>query len=113
VAAIAAGRPARSGEEVLTPGQRRFEALALALRTPMGVPLEALPEEPELDGLVDRSSGRAVLTVRGRLLANAVTTRLVGDGPAAPTPTGPVADRSGPAGTIAPHASTGRRSRRA
>jgi len=47
------------------------------LRTPAGVPLGALPEDPDLEGLVDRSTGRAVLTVRGRLLANAVTRRLV------------------------------------
>ncbi len=76
VAAIGAGRSAQSGEEVLTDEQRRFEALALRLRTPAGVPLEDLPDDPDLVGLVDRSTGRAVLTVRGRLLANAVTTRL-------------------------------------
>ena len=33
-----AGRPATAGEEVLSDDQRRFEALALALRTPAGVP---------------------------------------------------------------------------
>jgi oxygen-independent coproporphyrinogen-3 oxidase len=96
VDAIGAGRPARSGEEVLTAGQRRFEALALALRTPAGVPLDALPDHPDLEGLVDRSTGRAVLTVRGRLLANAVTARLIADGP--------MADATGSPGTIAPHA---------
>jgi oxygen-independent coproporphyrinogen-3 oxidase len=96
VDAIRAGRPARSGEEVLTAGQRRFEALALALRTPAGVPLGALPDHPDLEGLVDRSTGRAVLTVRGRLLANAVTARLIADGP--------MADATGSPGTIAPHA---------
>ena len=53
--------------------RRAAEALALALRTPAGVPLDALPEDPDLEGLVDRAGGRAVLTVRGRLLANAVT----------------------------------------
>lgn len=65
-----------AGEEVLDTAARRFEALALALRTPAGVPLGALPDHPDLDGLVDRASGRAVLTVRGRLLANSVTTYL-------------------------------------
>ena len=69
-----------AGEEVLDGGRRRFEALALALRTPSGVPSDALPEDPDLDGLVERSDGRAVLTVRGRLLANAVTARLVDPG---------------------------------
>jgi hypothetical protein len=42
-----------------------------------------------------------VLTVRGRLLANAVTARLVGDDPAT---TDAVAAAGGAAGTIAPHA---------
>ncbi len=107
VAAIAAGRPAVSGEEVLSAGQRRFEALALALRTPAGVPLGALPDDPDLEGLVDRSTGRAVLTVRGRLLANAVTARLVADGPEVPgadTAASPMADATGSPGTIAAHA---------
>ena len=79
VAAVAAGRTPVAGEEVLTDEQRRFEALALGLRTPAGVPEEALPVgdgDDGLDGLVVRAGGRAVLTVRGRLLANAVTTRL-------------------------------------
>ena len=55
VAAVEAGRPTPPAEEVLTDEQRRFEALALALRTPAGVPLDALPDDPDLEGLVDRS----------------------------------------------------------
>ena len=87
VAAIAAGRSPVAGEERLSDGQRRFEGLALSLRTPSGVPAGALPDAPELGGLVVRRHGRAVLTVRGRLLANALTARLEvgegrGDGPA-------------------------------
>jgi putative oxygen-independent coproporphyrinogen III oxidase len=78
VSAIAAGGSALAGEEVLTGEQRRFEGLALGLRTPSGVPADALPPDDRLDGLVDRVGGRAVLTVRGRLLASAVTSRLVG-----------------------------------
>jgi putative oxygen-independent coproporphyrinogen III oxidase len=77
VASVGADRPVVAGEEVLDRPARSFEALALALRTPVGVPDDALPDDPDLEGLVDRSSGRAVLTVRGRLLANAVTQRLV------------------------------------
>jgi hypothetical protein len=73
-----------SGEEVLSDEERRFEGLGLSLRTRLGVPLEALPDHPELEGLVDRSGGRAVLTVRGRLLANTVTARLRTDGPSRP-----------------------------
>jgi oxygen-independent coproporphyrinogen-3 oxidase len=76
VAHVTAGRPATAGEEVLADHQRRFEALALRLRTPAGVPSDALPDDPWLRGLVERADGRAVLTVRGRLLANAVTARL-------------------------------------
>ena len=74
---VAADRPTTAGEEVLDAPARAFEALALSLRTPAGVPGAALPDHPDLDGLVDRSAGRAVLTVRGRLLANAVTRHLV------------------------------------
>jgi len=77
VSLVAADRSVVAGEEVLDGGRRRFEALALGLRTPAGVPSGSLPDDPDLDGLVDRVGGRAVLTVRGRLLANAVTAHLV------------------------------------
>ncbi len=107
VAAIDAGRSPLGGEEVLTDEQRRFEALALALRTPAGVPIDSLPCDPDLDGLVVRSGGRAVLTVRGRLLANAVTTRLLtgigGEVDGAPVAKSVVA-APGSAGTIRPYA---------
>jgi oxygen-independent coproporphyrinogen-3 oxidase len=76
---IASGKRATAGEEWLTSEQRRFESLALGLRTRKGVPVDALPDDPDLEGLVDRVGGRAVLTVRGRLLANAVTTRLMSE----------------------------------
>jgi hypothetical protein len=65
-----------AGQEVLTPTEQHFERLALSLRTPAGVPGWALPDLPELMDLVTRESGRAVLTVRGRLMANAVTSHL-------------------------------------
>ena len=87
VALVEAGRSPMAASEVLAPDQRRFEALALALRTPRGVPERALPAGTELDELVDRRDGRAVLTVRGRLMANAVCSRLL-------VPSGP--DWSGP-----------------
>jgi len=83
VAAVEAGRSAVAADERVDGDRRRFEALALALRTPGGVPDAALAPAPELEGLVERRSGRAVLTRRGRLLANAVTARLeVGGDPA-------------------------------
>ncbi|MHB8220509.1 MAG: radical SAM family heme chaperone HemW [Acidimicrobiales bacterium] len=76
VQAIEQGSSPVAGQEVLTPGQRDFERLALSLRTPAGVPTWALPDLPELAALVTRVNDRAVLTVRGRLLANAVTSHL-------------------------------------
>jgi len=77
ISAVTAGRSATAGEEVLSDEQWAFEGAALALRTSAGVPSSALPDDPDLDGLVERRGGRAVLTVRGRLLANEVTVRLV------------------------------------
>jgi oxygen-independent coproporphyrinogen-3 oxidase len=76
LAAITGGRSPEAGREVLTEEQRGFEALALALRTPRGVPWETLAHDDGVRGLVERRGDRAVLTVRGRLLANEVTTRL-------------------------------------
>jgi putative oxygen-independent coproporphyrinogen III oxidase len=78
VDAVERGRPVAAGEEVLDAGQRQFERLVLSLRTPDGVPAAALDDVGELarQGLVVRRGNRAVLTVRGRLLANAVTARL-------------------------------------
>jgi putative oxygen-independent coproporphyrinogen III oxidase len=101
VAEVGRGGTPTAGEEVLTGEQRRFEALALRLRTPAGVPSEDLPDDPDLDGLVERRHGRAVLTVRGRLLANAVTTRLrVHGGQSGPARVGGLRA----AGTIPPYA---------
>ncbi len=81
--AVEAGRSPEAGREVLTEDQRVFERLALALRTPRGVPWEALSRPEELEGLVERVSptageegDSAVLTVAGRLLANEVSTRI-------------------------------------
>jgi putative oxygen-independent coproporphyrinogen III oxidase len=76
VAALSSGRSPQAGEEVLDDARRAFEALALSLRTADGVPQEALPDEPELRGLLRRRRGRAVLTVRGRLVADEVARRL-------------------------------------
>jgi hypothetical protein len=78
---IKAGKSPTAAGEHLDDAARRFEALALSLRTPAGVPADALDDgDGALDGLVDWRDGRAVLTVRGRLLANEVTARLRSDG---------------------------------
>ena len=76
IEAVRAGRPATAADEVLTDEQQAFEGLALALRTSVGVPASVVPDDPDLDGLLQRRGDRAVLTVRGRLLANEVTVRL-------------------------------------
>jgi oxygen-independent coproporphyrinogen-3 oxidase len=79
---IDAGHSPMAGEEILTEPQRAFEALTLSLRTRSGVPADAVPDDPDLDGLFTSAAGRAVLTVRGRLLANAVSAKLLVDAPA-------------------------------
>jgi putative oxygen-independent coproporphyrinogen III oxidase len=73
---IASDRPAVAGEEWLDGPARELEALQLSLRTRDGVPAEALPAEPAIDALVTRRSGRAVLTIHGRLLESEVAARL-------------------------------------
>jgi len=76
IEAVRAGRSATAADEVLTDEQSAFEGLALALRTSVGVPASVVPDDPDLDGLFERRGDRAVLTVRGRLLANEVVVRL-------------------------------------
>jgi len=70
------GLPAVAMSERLDPAARELESLQLALRTRDGVPAAALPDSDELAGLVERRAGRAVLTRRGRLLANEIAIRL-------------------------------------
>lgn len=76
IEAVRAGRPATAADEVLSDEQWALEGLALALRTSVGVPATVVPDDPDLNGLLERRGDRAVLTVRGRLLANEVTLRL-------------------------------------
>ncbi len=76
VSLMARGGEVTAGVEVLTEAQRCTERLALSLRTPAGVPADCLPDHPDLEGLVATSGDRTVLTVRGRLLATAVSTYL-------------------------------------
>ncbi len=75
LAAVEAGRSAEAADEELDADARRIEGLQLALRMRSGVPAEALPLD-ELDGLVTVEGDQAVLTRRGRLLANEVALRL-------------------------------------
>ncbi|HWS48312.1 MAG TPA: radical SAM family heme chaperone HemW [Acidimicrobiia bacterium] len=95
IAAIDAGAPAEAGSEELDAGRRAEEAFSLALRTRAGAPLAAAAratagELAALD-LLSIEDGRAVLTLRGRLLASDVTARLLLAGAAAgssPQPAG-------------------------
>ena len=76
IEAVSSGRSPEAAGEQLDPDARRLEALQLAVRTREGVPAEALPVD-DLGDLVTVGAGdRAVLTVRGRLLANEVALRL-------------------------------------
>ncbi len=76
LALIDSGASAEAGSERLDPGERRLEALQLALRLRDGVPAGTLPVA-ELDGLVEvGDDGRARLTVAGRLVANELALRL-------------------------------------
>ncbi len=72
---VAAGDSTEAAGETLDEATRRFERLELELRMPGGVPLEALDGD-ELPGLVERRGDRWVLTRRGRLMANEISTRL-------------------------------------
>jgi putative oxygen-independent coproporphyrinogen III oxidase len=80
IAAMSSGRSPVAGEEYLGDRDRAMERLQLALRTRDGVPAQALPDDPELRGLVARRQGRTVLTLPGRLLENEVAARLRLDG---------------------------------
>lgn len=86
-AALAQGRSPGAGREVLTDEDRRVERILLELRLRDGVPLSLLRPEglaasrrALADGLLEPGpyeEGRAALTLRGRLLADAVVRDLV------------------------------------
>jgi oxygen-independent coproporphyrinogen-3 oxidase len=77
IAAVTAGESPEAAGERLDPDERRLEALQLAVRTRGGVPASTLPVEDLADLVsVDAAGDQAVLTVRGRLLANEVALRL-------------------------------------
>ncbi len=86
-AAVAAGRTPGAGREVLGPEDRRVEQVLLQVRLREGLPLallhpagEAAAARHAREGLLEQDAhdaGRAVLTLRGRLLADAVVRDLV------------------------------------
>jgi len=79
---VGSGASPESVSETLPLPQRHLESLELAVRTRLGVPADslaaALESEPALADLfaADGGSGRLVLTLAGRLLANEVACRL-------------------------------------
>jgi putative oxygen-independent coproporphyrinogen III oxidase len=82
--ALAAGRSPGAGREVLTDEDRRVERVLLELRLRDGLDLSLLRPEGLAAahrhteaGLLELDGGRAVLTLRGRLLADAVVRDLV------------------------------------
>ncbi len=86
---LASGASPAAGRETLTEAQRHDEEVLLGVRLREGLPLDridALGHEAVAglvaEGLVNRRAavrdGRLVLTLRGRLLADAVVRRLVG-----------------------------------
>jgi len=87
IAALAAGESAEAGHEVLDERARSAERLTLALRTRPGIKLgdaeadlsdmAACLDELAGAGLVETDGARAHLTRRGRLLATAVTARVL------------------------------------
>jgi oxygen-independent coproporphyrinogen-3 oxidase len=81
---IADGSSVEAGHEVLDADAARLERVMLELRLRTGLPLDVLDRAgrarvPELlgRGLVERHDGRLVLTLDGRLLADAVVRDLV------------------------------------
>jgi oxygen-independent coproporphyrinogen-3 oxidase len=86
--ALAEGRTPGAGREVLAAEDRRVERILLELRLAAGCPLDVLAPAGRRaagravrDGLLEpvpyEAEGRAVLTLRGRLLADAVVRDLV------------------------------------
>ncbi len=85
--ALAEGRSPGAGRELLSPEDRRVERILLELRLARGCPLSLLApdgakaaRQARDDGLLEPGhyeAGRAALTLRGRLLADAVVRDLV------------------------------------
>jgi putative oxygen-independent coproporphyrinogen III oxidase len=90
-ALLAAGEAPEAGREELTDAERATERVMLRLRLASGLPLAQLDAagraaagRAAVDGLLEPAAldrGRAVLTRRGRLLADAVVQALLADTP--------------------------------
>jgi oxygen-independent coproporphyrinogen-3 oxidase len=78
-ALLGAGVSPGAGREILTDRERYVEDVMLRLRLAVGLPLASLDDHGRAaagraaeDGLLEITAGQAVLTLRGRLLADAV-----------------------------------------
>lgn len=83
-ARLAAGASPGHGREVLSAADRQVEDVMLRLRLSSGLPLSVLDEAGRAaaaravdEGLLLRAAGRVVLTLRGRLLADAIVRSLL------------------------------------
>ncbi len=98
---IRRGETPEAGSETLDGAARAEEALTLSLRTSAGAVVSEAAEDLVADlvqgALLERVGARVALTLRGRLLANDVTARLLLAGAAGADPTGSAA--SPPVGT--------------
>lgn len=74
---VESGEVPVAASEALDERRRRFERASLLLRTRLGVERSEFGDLDELGDLVEERDGRVVLTRRGRLLASAVSLRLV------------------------------------
>jgi putative oxygen-independent coproporphyrinogen III oxidase len=77
-AKVAAGELPEDAGEDLDAEQRRLERLMVEVRTREGIAAGGGTARLAEDGLLDVGGGQAVLTLRGRLLADLVTRRLAG-----------------------------------
>ncbi|SDY87149.1 oxygen-independent coproporphyrinogen-3 oxidase [Asanoa ishikariensis] len=82
---LAEGHSPGAGREMLTAQDQHTEDVMLRLRLASGLPLDVLDpagrlaaERAQADGLLELDGGVAVLTLRGRLLADAVVRDLLG-----------------------------------
>jgi putative oxygen-independent coproporphyrinogen III oxidase len=88
-AALSSGGSPEADREVLTEADRHLERVMLRLRLASGLPLDLLDAGEQAaatrsaaDGLLTIAHGRAVLTRRGRLLADGVVRDLLAGAPA-------------------------------
>jgi oxygen-independent coproporphyrinogen-3 oxidase len=71
------GKSPGLGREVLTADQQRTEEILLGLRLTQGLPVTGLDLSRVQPGLLEVKDGRATLTLRGRLMADAVVRDLI------------------------------------